>query len=177
VKWLAPKNTRNCWIFTDIIFELYRYPLKEEIRPIPHPCPWDPLVRIGKLVSDAIDRRHGRGRAAEIVEDLLAIGGVEPAEREAFRMRGDEKESHLLPLDELQLGLLGSVVNTIALELPANPNELKSKFKTEKGFAEFSRKFMPEGINRGLDEAAKGLAGRIKNSAKLLERLTKNRVK
>jgi hypothetical protein len=177
VKWLAPKNTRNCWILSDIVFELNRFPLKEEIIPHPHPCPWETLVAIGRLVIDAIDRTHGKGRAAEIVEDLMTIGGVEAQNIQSFKSRGIGDDGHLLPLDELTAGLLGSVVNNIGLEIPAEKGGLKARIKNEKAFGEFGKKYLPEGINQGLDEASKSLSARIKASNKLLERLTKNRLK
>ncbi|HEV7642352.1 MAG TPA: hypothetical protein VGO50_00295 [Pyrinomonadaceae bacterium] len=177
VKWLAPVNRRNCLILTDLLIERYRYPLREELLPEPHPCPWDLMVKIGKQTSDALDRAHGTGRSREIIQDLVTINGIEGGLAEMLRderfNEAGEREKHLLPLSEIQLGLLGSVMNTVALQLPSNPNDLKKTIKDEKSFGAFGKDYLYEGLKLGLKEAAKGLAVTLKNSARMVDGFTK----
>jgi hypothetical protein len=175
VKWLAPIGTRNCLILTELVIERFRYPLREELVPNPHPCPWDPMVRIGKLTADALDRAHGAGRSLEIVRDLMTINGIEGKFADLLRneqVEVAENERHLLPLSELQLGLLGSVMNTVALALPSNPNDLRKTIRDEKAFGTFGKEQLSEGLKRGIEEASKNLAVVLRNSAKMAEELS-----
>lgn len=173
VKWLAPINTRNCWILAELAVERFKFPLKEELVPHIHPCPWDPMVRIGKLTADAIDKRHGFGRSQEIIDDLLTINGIEGPLVDFLRDdRVDKRERHLVPAAEVKLGLLGSVMNTVALELPENPDELRKTIKTEKAFGLFGKDVLAEGLKRGIEEAAKNFTTQVRSSAKMAEDLT-----
>lgn len=175
VKWLAPVGTRNCLIVTDLIVERFRFPLREELIPHPHPCPWDILVKIGRMTADALDHAHGAGRAQEIVKDLMVINGVEGKLAEMIRGEVNEeteRERTLIPLSEMQLGLLGSVMNTIALDLPQNPNELKKSIKNEKAFGAFGREHLAAGLKIGMDEAAKNFTVVLRNSAKMAEEIS-----
>lgn len=70
--WLMPKNVRLCRRFPWIIRELWRYPLFEELRPIPLlKLTGLELRDIGALVEDSLVRRHTRAEVTQLLEDLL----------------------------------------------------------------------------------------------------------
>ena len=126
--WLAPARIRLCRWWLDLVLERYRFPLIEEWRPLPHPCPWDPLVEAGMLVHEALDTAHGRGAATELVNDLFT-GEFQEIGSRLFSASVDEKERHLISAQEMRWAVLGAVMDMVFRELPESPYQLSQKLK------------------------------------------------
>ncbi len=152
VRWLAPIGRRSCWPF--IVAAVLRFdPEVLELQlPEPHPCPWDPLVRIGLVVEEALTRYWGPGALEELVDDLLISTGAAPALSQVLKSRrfiqGGEQErpsdTTLLPLQELRRAVFGSVVNLLARELPEDEKQLA---RVIRGFSDDSgAKLLVEGL-------------------------------
>lgn len=129
--WIIPANRRWCIIWIYLLIERYRFPLFEEWEPLPpHPCPWDPRVRLGALVEDALRINRGVGFAEEIATSALEIAKVEdfaglvrPARAETMARDANLQQTLLNP-DELRRGVLGSIFDALVRDLPDSPFEL-----------------------------------------------------
>lgn len=130
VRWLAPRGRRNCWPWLQVVAVRFTFELLEELRPEPHPCPWDPLIRIGALTEEALTREFGPGAADTIVADLLANAKGAPALARAMRMRQPktlkegESDIDLLPRTEIRRAILGELMNAIVRDLPVDAEKL-----------------------------------------------------
>jgi hypothetical protein len=131
VRWLAPKGRRSCWPWLQVVIARFHPELIEEfVIPPPHPCPWDPLMRIGALVEEALTREFGVGTTDSIVADLLATVKGGSALAHAMRIRQPElKREHeggidLLPRSEIRRAILGELMNAIVRDLPMSPEKL-----------------------------------------------------
>ncbi len=128
--WIIPSNRRWCIYWIYLLIERYRFPLIEEWEPLPpHPCPWDPRVRLGTLVEDALRINRGIGFAEEIVTAALEAGKIEdfaglvrPARAET--MARNNLRQNLVNADDLRRGVLGSVFDALVRDLPPSPFEL-----------------------------------------------------
>ncbi len=125
VRWLAPKGRRNCWPWLVAAAVRFDFEMAELQLPQPHPCPWDPLLRIGALAEQAIARAWGPGAAVDLVADMMAAAKAGPTLTRlltptAMLPRQDEKESDasLVQVAALRQAVLGSVVNLLAAKLP-----------------------------------------------------------
>jgi hypothetical protein len=131
VRWLAPIGRRLCWPWIVAAVARFDYEVLELQLPHPHPCPWDPLIRIGTVVDETLTRYWGPGALGEIVDDLLITTKASPALARIVKARraaqGDEreKEESLLPLQDLRRAIFGSVVNVIARDLPEDEAQLE----------------------------------------------------
>lgn len=136
--WIIPQGRRWCRWWLDFVVERYRFPLFEEWRPLPpHPCPWELRVRLGIQVEGALKANRGRGFAEEVVTAAIESARVEEfaslirptrAEFDA----GSLGQRNLISPDELRYGILGSVFDAFARELPENPGDLP-KFIEKRG--------------------------------------------
>lgn len=132
VRWLAPKGRRTCYPWVVAAAVRFDLEIRELQLPEPHPCPWDPLLRIGLVAEEALTRYWGPGTLAEIVDDILAATEASPAMTGLLKgrrfARGDEKdvptESSLLPLQDMRRAVFGSIVNVFARELPEDEAKL-----------------------------------------------------
>lgn len=127
--WIIPSNRRWCRWWYDFVIERYRFPLIEEWRPLPHPCPWEPRVLLGRLVEDALKVNRGRGLAEEIVTAALETAELEDLAQLVRPTRAedaarDSKAGPLISADELRLGVLGSVFDALVRDLPSSPFDL-----------------------------------------------------
>jgi len=135
VRWLAPKGRRSCWPWLQVVAVRFNFELIEELRPEPHPCPWDPLIRIGVLTEEALALEFGPGAADCIVADLLANAGGAPAIARAMRMRRPalDREGEggidLLPRAEIRRAILGELMNAIVRDLPEDAEQLAELLK------------------------------------------------
>jgi len=177
VRWLAPVGRRFCWPFIVASLLRFDYEVLELQLPKPHPCPWDPLMRIGLVVEDAVTRYWGSGALADIVEDMLVTTKASPALTPLLRTQlyalGEEREKipepSLLPLQDIRRAILGSVVNLIASQLPENEEKLVSVLRG--GHDELASKLIPEGI-RGAEQALGDYLQRaLRSSTSLAEKL------
>lgn len=155
VRWLAPKGRRSCWPFLQVALARFDFEIAELQLPLPHPCPWDPLVRIGSAVEDALARQWGPGTAADVLDEMLDAAGTAPTLARLAKTqpagpadergkRGERGEPSLLPLQDLRRALLGSVVNLLAEQLPADDKRLESLLRN--GHDELARKLVPEAL-------------------------------
>ena len=100
--------------------------------PDPHPCPWDPRVKLGRIIEDALNASQGRGVIDDLVADALdladlpAIGDlVRPARAEDEKLR-EVRGSVMVNADEVRLGVIGSIADALLRDLPsANDPELE----------------------------------------------------
>lgn len=128
VRWLAPRNRRNCWPFLQAALARFDFEMLEFELPHPHPCPWDPLQQIGRLAEDTMARHWGPGAMEEVVDGLLAAGGGAPGMAALLQPRyardAGKNEPSLLPLTELRRAVLGSMVNVVAHHMPADEEKM-----------------------------------------------------
>jgi hypothetical protein len=127
VDWLIPANRRWCITFYDFVTDRYRFPLFEEFRPLPHPCPWDPRVRLGAIVDESFTARKGRGHTDDLAIAALELSGFDQLAEHLRPRSTDEKphdETSLIRLEEFRRGIIGSIADVLLRELPDNPSEL-----------------------------------------------------
>jgi hypothetical protein len=129
--WLVPTRRRWCRWWIDIVIERFSEPLFEEWRPLPpHPCPWEPRVELGKRVEYAMDQSRGRGFATELTSETLALTGYRQL-AELMRPRPGRDANLLrrtrvgINVDELRHGILGSIFDAVARELPELPQQMR----------------------------------------------------
>lgn len=165
VRWLAPKGRRLCRWFIAAAAIRFDPEVLELQLPEPHPCPWDPLVRIGAVVEDALTRYWGPGTLEELVDDLLLATGAAPALAEVLKSRrfiqGGEQErpseTTLLPLQELRRAIFGSIVNVLARELPEDERALAKAIRSLSD--DSGEKLLVEGL-RGAQQSMTEYLGR-----------------
>lgn len=132
VRWLAPKGRRRCWPWLQTAVVRFHPELAELGLPLPHPCPWDPLLRIGRLAAAALDQAWGPGTSADVVSGLVADSATGPTLRRlltvgappAAKGEGRGEDTGLVPLDDLRRVVLGALVNLQARHLPGEPEAL-----------------------------------------------------
>ena len=61
--WLTPTRRRWCRWWIDLAIARYGARLFEEYVPLPHPCPWDLRVELGRRVEAELESGRGRGVA------------------------------------------------------------------------------------------------------------------
>lgn len=149
VRWLAPRNRRNCWPVLQAALARFDFEMLEFELPQPHPCPWDPLQAIGRLAEDAVTRHWGPGAMAEIVDELLSSSDGSPGLAQLLKPHygkaaNGRGEPSLLPLHELRRAVLGSMVNVIAHHLPADEEKLADILGD--GHDAVVAKLLPEGM-------------------------------
>lgn len=139
VRWLAPRNRRYCWPF--LIAAVARFDIEaiELQLPHPHPCPWEPLVKIGRTLQDVIDGQFGAGTVTGAVDDMLATLGEGSGlaallDSRSLGQRKDGDES-LLPVADMRRAVFASLVNLLAEKLPRNERELEAIMKDHDGIA------------------------------------------
>lgn len=157
VRWLAPIGRRSCYPFLVAATVRFDFEMLEVQLPDPHPCPWDPLLRIGLIAEEAVTRLFGPGALADVVDQLLVAADAPPTLTRMLKaMQTVDDEEHargrrsLLPLDDLRRVIFASVVNFIANELPADEKKLEAMLK--KGHDNIATKFIAEGV-RGAEPA------------------------
>lgn len=136
VRWLAPKGRRFCWPWVVAAVIRFDYEIREFRLPLPHPCPWDPLIRIGTIVEEQVTNYLGRGVLAELVDDMLLATGAAPAMANVLKSRRPAPEkgerlgdASLLPLADMRRAVFGSLVNLLARELPEDERQLARAVK------------------------------------------------
>ncbi|MBX3303347.1 MAG: hypothetical protein KF693_14125 [Nitrospira sp.] len=177
VRWLAPIGRRTCWPFLVAALVRFDFEVLELRLPEPHPCPWDPLMRIGLVVEEAVTRHWGAGALADIVDDMLATTGVSPALARLLKAqqyahgheRADRAEPSLLPLQDMRRAIFGSVVNLMANKLPDDEEKLASLLKG--GHDELASNVISEGIRGGEKAIGDYLQRALKNTASFTESL------
>ena len=177
VRWLAPIGRRFCWPF--VITSLLRFdPEVLELQlPMPHPCPWDPLIRIGLVVEEATARYWGPGAMADIVDDLLTTSGAAPTLTRLLKAqqyaRGEERdrnaEPSLLPVQDLRRAILGSVVNLLADKLPEDEEKLAGLLS--EGHDTLAPRLISEGVRGAEKEIDTYLQRALKNTTTLTKML------
>lgn len=150
VRWLAPRNRRNCWPFLQAALARFDFEMLELELPQPHPCPWDPLQQIGRVAEDAVARHWGPGALDEIVDGLLAAGKAAPGLQVALKASQDSSirgkgEPSLLPLQDLRRAVLGSMVNVIAHHLPLDEEKFADVMGD--GHDQIASKLLPEAMH------------------------------
>ncbi len=160
-RWLAPKNRRYCWPFLVAAVTRFDFELAELQLPIPHPCPWDPLLAIGKVAEDALRRHWGPGAANEILDAMADAGKASPTWRQvlvstssqADREAKDASGGSLLPVADLRRAMLGSLINVLVHRLPADRAKLESMLRD--GVEDLAQKHFAEGLaaaEKGINE-------------------------
>jgi hypothetical protein len=177
VRWLAPIGRRFCWPFLVAALVRFDFEVLELRLPEPHPCPWDPLIRIGLVVEEAVTRYWGSGALADIVDDMLTTTGIAPTMTRLLKAQqyaqGEEKgkreEPSLLPLQDMRRAILGSAVNLLADKLPEDEEKLADLMRG--GHDDLAFKLISEGI-RGAEKAIGDYLQRaLKNTMSLTEML------
>lgn len=176
VRWLAPIGRRNCWPFLVATLVRFDPEMLEWRLPEPHPCPWDPLIRIGLIAEEAVTRYWGPGALADVVDDMLTTTKGSPtltrllkAQQRAYGEGDKRSDPSLLPLHDLRRAILGSVVNVIADKLPADEERLADLMRG--GHDDLAAKLIAEGI-RGAEKSIDDYLSRaVKNTVSLANAL------
>ncbi|RDZ27726.1 hypothetical protein [Lysobacter silvisoli] len=142
VRWLAPIGRRYCWPFLVAAALRFDYEIAELRLPHPHPCPWDPLLKIGRAAEEVLLGRLGQGALADVVDGMLATAGrgsglarlLDTAQAQAERKEGEAPLS-LLPLQDMRRAVLGTFVNLLAAKLPEDEQKLASIMRDHDGLA------------------------------------------
>ncbi len=154
VRWLAPRGRRNCWPWIQAVITRFDYEIAELQLPIPHPCPWDRLLRIGTLAEEVLKRHWGPGAANEVLDALVDASKAPPALAAVLAapaIVGDDKENRqqgpgqttMLPVTDLRRVQLGSLINVLAHQLPDDPQKLLGVIRDGQG--ELVQKLFGEG--------------------------------
>jgi hypothetical protein len=181
VRWLAPLGRRSCWPFVVSALARFDFELMEFALPQPHPCPWDPLLQIGLVAEQVVNRHWGPGAVADIVSAMLDTAEAPAALVELLKPQqgvfGEpqdaRKEPSLLPLSELRRALLGSVVNLLAAKLPQDAEALAKMMKG--GHDQFASELVAEGIAGAMPAIGDHLQRALKNTGAMLPALLKGR--
>ncbi|MES2670936.1 MAG: hypothetical protein V4673_11025 [Pseudomonadota bacterium] len=142
VRWLAPIGRRYCSPFVLAASLRFDYEIAELRLPFPHPCPWDPLLKIGRAAEEVLHAEFGPGAVADLVDGMFATAGresglarlLETALAQADAKEGDAPVS-LLPLQDMRRAVLGTLVNLLAHKLPEDEQKLASIMKNHDGLA------------------------------------------
>ena len=144
--------------------------------PHPHPCPWDPLLEIGRAAEAAINRHWGPGAAADVVSDMLAVARPGPlavlldAQQGVFGSeQGKRRAPSLLPLPNIRRALLGSVVNVVAAKLPQDEVALARMMKSDHD--KLAVELIREGVNAAIATIGEHLQSAIKQTTALTKEL------
>jgi hypothetical protein len=168
VRWLAPRNRRACWPWLQLALARFDFEMIEELRPMPHPCPWDPMVRIGALVEDVLVRTHGAGIMEEIVGAFLDTAQTAQVLRTQFELHAPEQlevqtrrdAPVFLPRDLARRAVIGSVMNLLLQELPEDEATLTRAIENHDALAQ---RTILEGVRAAeaalLDYLRRGIAG------------------
>jgi hypothetical protein len=133
VRWLAPRNRRTCWPFIQAAVTRFDFEIAELQLPLPHPCPWDPLLRIGTVAEEVLTRHWGPGAANDLLNAMvdasrapaaLAAALAAPAIGGGDKERQPPSQATLLPVADLRRVHLGSLINVLAHELPEDAQKL-----------------------------------------------------
>ena len=180
VRWLAPIGRRKCWPFLVATLVRFDPEMLEARLPEPHPCPWDPLIRIGLIAEEALTRYWGPGALADVVDDMLSTTKGSPtltrllkAQQHAFGEGDKRSEPSLLPLHDLRRAILGSVVNVIAAKLPADEEKLADLMRG--GHDDLAASSIAEGISGAEKSIADYLSRAVKNTVGLANALKAKR--
>lgn len=158
VRWLAPRGRRLCWPLLQAALVRFDFEIAELQLPEPHPCPWDPLIRIGLVAEEAVTRHWGPGALSEIVDEIVGATDINPTLARLLKAQQYAQNDHqenpvqpsLLPLHDMRRAILGSLVNLLAHKLPADEEKLADLLKEEHD--EFTRDLVLEGIS-GAEQA------------------------
>lgn len=176
VRWLAPIRRRSCWPFLVAAAVRFDSEVLELQLPKPHPCPWDPLARIGLVVEDAVTRYWGPGALADVVDDLLVTAKATPSLTRLLNtqqyVQGENRaETGWLPLQDLRRAILGSVVNLLADKLPEDEEKLASLLR--QGHDGLAASLITEGVSA----AEKTIGGYLQSALKQTTLLTESLMK
>lgn len=125
--WIAP--VRWCRWYLDLVAIRYTFPLLEELPEVPPRPPWPERVRIGALVEAALDLRDGRGSAALLVGELLAM---QPAFEALAGVNGRDDDATLVDATGFRRGVLGTLAQAVFEGLPASPWQVRRQFEKNK---------------------------------------------
>ena len=181
VRWLAPIGRRTCWPFVIATLARFDFEMQEFRLPLPHPCPWDPLLRIGLLAEEIVNRQWGPGMLADVVDDMLTTSEASPAlgqmlkgQRAPQSAEQDKRsDPSLLPLQDLRRVILGSVVNTIAHKLPEDDEKLAAILKRSSD--KLSRELVLEGVGAAQQAIDEYLQQALKQTAALAKAIQKKK--
>ena len=160
VRWLAPRNRRFClpWV---IVADIRFHPdVIEWQPPHPHPCPWDPLLDLGRIAERALVDDHGRGVLTQVVDAMLAAAGGDSALAALLdTTRGASVDAGLLPVNDMRRVLLGALVNRFAEALPEDERKLEAVAKQHDAVTlEATRLALADAERAALEHLGKGLA-------------------
>lgn len=158
VCWLAPRTRRLCRPFLQAAVTRFDFEIAELRLPEPHPCPWNPLLRIGVIAEKTVTQYWGPGAMAEIVDDMLTTTSASPTltrllrAQQSTQQNGNEQsaEPSLLPLQDMRRVILASAVNLLAHKLPADEAKLMEIMRD--GHDRLAQEVIVEGI-RGAEQA------------------------
>lgn len=182
VRWLAPRNRRNCWPFLQVALARFDHEMLEVVLPQPHPCPWDPLLQIGIVAEQVLTRHWGPGAAADVVGELLASTEVAPVLTALLHARqgtlGESQDKRaqptLLPVADVRRALLGAVVNLIATKLPADATAVAKLLKG--GHDKLASELPREAIAATLPVIGDYLQQALKNTASITKSMLAGKV-
>lgn len=149
--WLMPKHVRLCLRYPWVLTELMRYPLFEEIVPIPRPQLDGPRLReVGELVEASLRTRHTQAEIDTLIADALE-DGMAPSARHPFDQLG--AEFGRISARDTGLAALGSL--TLALADRFNQLKDEAALDGEKAFAEVAKAAAAHGVKLYLTDTRK----------------------
>ena len=119
--WLMPKHVRMCLRFPLIVRELVRFPLFEELVPIPRPQWSGPrLLDVGRLVEQSMLTRMTDGEVGALIHDLLEEGTSPETRRQLDSLKGE-----VVGISAREAGL--AALGALTLETAERYNEVRGK--------------------------------------------------
>lgn len=181
VRWLAPRGRRNCWPWLLSAVARFDPEVVELALPQPHPCPWDPLLRIGRVAEGALHRAWGPGAAADVVAELVAQSKAGPTLRSllvptpaAKADKADKGEDMpLVPVDELRRVVLGALVNLLAHKLPGEPEALEKLVR--EGHDQLAAEMVAEAVQAAEQAIGDQMKAALASTSKLLKAVIERR--
>lgn len=170
-QWLAPRGRRDCLFFKKLALVRFDYEMQEWKLPMPHPCPWDPLIQLGALAEQILTRHWGPGEAADLVEHITQ--GSKPLARslkaQRTQAKGLRSEPSLLPVRAMRHLALGSALNVLAEQLPTDLDRLKAAKKPR---ADSPAESFREGVSRAEGAIAEYLEQLMKQAKDVVKSAT-----
>ncbi|WP_153009766.1 hypothetical protein [Mastigocoleus testarum] len=149
VTWLMPKNVRMCSRYPWIIRHMVRFPLYEELKPMPFDQIESKHLReIGLLVEEALVKREPQFHVKELLKDALeqALGPDATLKLSEFR-----QEFGKISARDAGLAALGAL--TMATANLVNELQNQEQVKGEEVFGPMAQEAIALGVRRYLKES------------------------
>ncbi len=165
-RWLRRRTVVRCWFIGHLVVERLRWPLVEEIPPLPDPQ-FDQLVAVGEAVAARLEDVSGPPAVTEAVLELASMVGDDSslgALFDAFSDRnGNDRPDGLLDRRPVAMALLGGAMTRLGQVVPTDPAAAAAAIAELVGDAEGERAVLAlaevaaAGARDGLRHAAEEL--------------------